>query len=58
MGKNQRNEEKKIHEYFRVDLKIVWETTVLHLPNLIPIISKILDQMDRELFDKIKSGEL
>lgn len=34
------------HEYFRVDLSIVWETATVDLPQLLPPIQKILLELE------------
>jgi uncharacterized protein with HEPN domain len=35
--------DKLIHDYFDVDLNIVYQTGAIDIPNLLPIIEKILD---------------
>lgn len=37
-----------IHEYFQVDLEIVWQTTQLDLPILKDALQRILDGLDEE----------
>ncbi len=40
--------DKMIHEYFGVDLEIVWETIKSNLPPLKPLIIKLLDEQNNE----------
>ncbi|MDB9518083.1 DUF86 domain-containing protein [Roseofilum reptotaenium CS-1145] len=37
-----------IHEYFRVDLEVVWQTTQLDLPALKVALQRILDRLEIE----------
>jgi len=34
--------DKVIHEYFGVDLKVVWKTATQHIPEIKPLIQKVL----------------
>jgi uncharacterized protein with HEPN domain len=47
-----------VREYFGVNWNIIWETTKLKLPPLLPQVTKVVDEMDRELFDKLEKGEI
>ncbi|MQY65062.1 MAG: DUF86 domain-containing protein [Clostridia bacterium] len=35
------------HEYFGVDLKVVWETATRHLPEIRPLIQNVLNDMEK-----------
>jgi len=39
--------DKVIHEYFGVDLKVVWETVTRHLPEIRPLIQNVLNDMEK-----------
>ncbi len=41
--------DKLIHEYFGVDLEIVWEVIRNDLPPIVPLIRKVLDNIESEL---------
>ena len=36
-----------VHEYFGVDLKVVWKTANEHIPELKPMIQKVLQDLER-----------
>lgn len=38
-----------IHDYFMVDLDVVWDTVTLDLPALIPQIERLLEDVERSL---------
>lgn len=40
-----------IHEYFGVDLEIVWGITQKHVPNLLATVTQILNEADPTLLD-------
>ena len=39
--------DKVIHEYFGVDLKVVWKTVNEHIPELKPLIQKVLEDLEK-----------
>jgi uncharacterized protein with HEPN domain len=39
--------DKVIHEYFGVDFKVVWETATRHLPEIKPLIQKVMEDMEK-----------
>lgn len=39
--------DKVIHEYFAVDLKVVWKTATRHLPKIKPLIQKVFKDMEK-----------
>lgn len=41
--------DKLIHEYFGVDLEIIWEVISNDLPPIVPLIRKVLDNIESEL---------
>ena len=41
--------DKLIHEYFGVDLKVLWRTAKVDLPPLKPLVEEILRKMNEEL---------
>lgn len=43
--------DKLIHEYFGVDLDIVWEVVNVELPPIKPLIQKVLEDIDSETND-------
>jgi uncharacterized protein with HEPN domain len=43
--------DKLIHEYFGIDLEIVWEVTNSELPPIEPLIQKVLDDFESETKD-------
>ena len=38
-----------IHDYFTVDLDVVWDTVTLDLPELIPQLERLIDEVERAL---------
>ncbi len=40
--------DKVIHEYFGVDLKVVWKTAIHYLPEIKPRMEKVLTDMENE----------
>jgi len=40
--------DKVIHEYFGVDLGVVWETATRHIPEIMSLIQKVLKDMENE----------
>jgi uncharacterized protein with HEPN domain len=40
--------DKLIHDYFNVDLNIVWETATVEIPALIPDIKEIIEILEKE----------
>ncbi len=38
--------DKMIHEYFGVDLEIVWKTIKIRLPQILPLLEQIYDSLD------------
>lgn len=38
-----------IHDYFRVDLDIVWDTVTLDLPALIPQLERLVEDVEKSL---------
>jgi len=43
---------KLIHEYFGVDLKIVWETVKKDIPHLKLEVERILEYLNKNSFDQ------
>jgi uncharacterized protein with HEPN domain len=43
--------DKLIHEYFGIDLEIVWEVINSELPPIEPLIKKVLDDLESEIKD-------
>lgn len=41
MGKNPGHQEVLIHEYYRLDEEIIWQTVQKDIPNLIQMLEKI-----------------
>lgn len=39
--------DKVIHEYFGVDLTVLWETAIRHLPEVKPLIQNLLNDMEK-----------
>jgi len=39
--------DKVIHEYFGVDLKVVWKTVNQHIPEIKPLIQKVLEDIEK-----------
>lgn len=39
--------DKVIHEYFGVDLEVLWETATRHVPEIKPLIQKVLEGMEK-----------
>jgi uncharacterized protein with HEPN domain len=39
--------DKVVHEYFGVDLKVVWKTATDHIPEIRPLIQKVLENMEK-----------
>lgn len=44
--------DKMIHEYFGVDLKVVWETVQKDIPSLKPLMVQVIEQESKEESDK------
>ena len=40
--------DKVVHEYFGVDLKVVWKTVNEHIPGLKPLIQKVLEDVEKD----------
>lgn len=40
--------DKVIHEYFGVDLQILWDTSKIDLPTSKPLLEQFLDKMEKE----------
>ncbi|MEW5759871.1 MAG: DUF86 domain-containing protein [Candidatus Thermoplasmatota archaeon] len=40
--------DKVIHEYFGVDVRVVWETATRHLPEIRPLIQNVLKDMEKK----------
>jgi uncharacterized protein with HEPN domain len=40
--------DKVIHEYFGVDLKVVWKTVNENIPGLKPLIKKVLEDVEKD----------
>jgi uncharacterized protein with HEPN domain len=40
--------DKVIHEYFGVDLKVVWKTVNQHIPEIKPQIQKVLEDVEKK----------
>jgi len=40
--------DKVIHEYFGVDLKVVWKTVTQHIPEIKPLIQKVLENIEEK----------
>jgi len=40
--------DKVVHGYFSVDLEVVWDTAVEDIPYLKPLITKILEEIEKE----------
>jgi len=40
--------DKVIHEYFGVDLQILWDTSKIDLSASKPLLEKLLDEMEKE----------
>ncbi len=38
--------DKVIHEYFGVDLRVVWETVTRHIPEIRPLMAKVLRDIE------------
>ena len=38
--------DKVIHEYFGVDLRVVWETVTHHIPEIMPLMAKVLRDIE------------
>lgn len=45
-----RNEDRVIHEYFGIDLRIIWKTVKEEIPNLGPLFEKILKDFEKSEF--------
>jgi len=39
--------DKVVHEYFGVDLKVVWKTATDHIAEIRPLIQKVLENMEK-----------
>ena len=39
--------DKVIHEYFGVDLKVLWEISTHHVPEIKPLIRKVLEDIEK-----------
>lgn len=39
--------DKVIHEYFGVDFKVLWKTISHHVPEIKPLIRKVLEDMEK-----------
>jgi uncharacterized protein with HEPN domain len=40
--------DKVIHEYFGVDIRILWDTSKIDLPTSRPLLEQLLDEMERQ----------
>jgi len=41
--------DKLIHEYFRVNIEVLWKTIKEDLPKIKPLIGKVLEEINREM---------
>ena len=41
--------DKLVHEYFGIRLDVVWETIIMRLPQLKPMIEELLEEFDEAM---------